>query len=274
MIRAHGLGSGFSGFAGYLRDLLGRMVAKWEEEFEDTVAHARPSLTKCQAVGGDSRFALMCLTNARWRRLILASPLKERDQVMKCLDRLLGDGTWQDMIRGEIGPHWPACLMRARGVVCARVGMDEGVFDGVGTRLKKRGAHNRTHHASEAVWLLDQHLKEVTGRRRSNLVLLAELLNAFDLPRGAEVGPRWVEKRLELSGKKGIRPSLVTARETYHAAHQCATLFLGKPAAEDVCGKACPSVRTTPLLMVEADINRQDGRLYVAGYGLKSGTLS
>jgi hypothetical protein len=62
------------------------------------------------------------------------------------------------------------------------------------------------------VWLLDQHLKEATGGRRSNLVLLAELLNAFDLPRGAEVGPRWVEKRLELSGKRGIRPSLVTAR--------------------------------------------------------------
>jgi hypothetical protein len=240
---AQGLGSEFSGFAAYVRDLLGRMVGKWMDEFDEALESARVPLTKWEQLGGDPRFAVMWLPNARWRKLVRPTPLRERDQMLKRIDGLQASGTWQDMLRGQMGPDWSATLGKARQLVLARAGIDEGLFDGVGTYLKERGAHNRTRRASEAVWLLDQHLKTATGKRRSELTLLADLLNAFDLPVGMEVGPRWVEKRLELMEKKAFRPSLLASVLTYHEAHRCAMLFQGKSVAEDVCGTACAAIR-------------------------------
>jgi hypothetical protein len=43
---AQGLGSEFSGFAAYVRDLLGRMVGKWMDEFDEALESARVPLTR------------------------------------------------------------------------------------------------------------------------------------------------------------------------------------------------------------------------------------
>lgn len=240
-----------SGFERLLQVALERVNPRWAREFEDLIRaeEVGAGLERLQQLGGDPNFAVFALTDCRWRRIKALSAPRERNRVLRALRLLLeGQGEWPDRLRALGGNEWKEIepiLRRALTNLESFHPVEESVFKTSGTRYEYETPGLLSDRATTCLLVLDWHVRQATGRTRTNRVLLGGLMDAFGLIKRSQQAPsadsaRWVEKRLERATKKD---------EHGHSPQEYARKFVVFPlvmAYHDVhewgglgCGAAC-----------------------------------
>lgn len=202
-----------SGFERLLQVALERVNPRWAREFGDLIRteEIRAGLERLQKVGGDPNFALFTLTDFRWRRIKALPAPRERNRVLRALRLLLeGQGEWPERLRTLGGDEWKEIepvLRQALTNLESFHPVEESVFKTSGTRYEYETASLLSDHATTCLLVLEWHVRQATGRRRTNRVLLGGLMDAFGLMKRSRTTPssdsaRWVEKRLERAAKK------------------------------------------------------------------------
>jgi len=240
-----------SGFERLLQDALEHMSPRWAREFEGVVRaeEVQAALDRLQKLGGDPRFAQCALTDCRWGRITALPAPRERNRLRRALRLLVdGQGEWPDRLRTLGGTEWKEAepvLRRALTNLESFHPTEERVFKTTGTRYEYETPGLLSDRATTCLIVLDWHVRQATGRRRTNRILLGSLMDGFGLIKRARMGSsadaeRWVEKRLERAAKKDERGH--SAREfaekfvvfpfvmSYHDLHQWGGL---------ACGSAC-----------------------------------
>lgn len=202
-----------SGFEGLLQVTLERVDPRWAREFQDVIRaeEVGAGLERLRKLGGDPNFALFALTDYRWRRIKALPAPRERNRYLRALRLLLeGQGEWPDRLRTLGGGEWKGIepiLQRALTNLESFHPVEESVFKTSGTVYEYETPSLLSDRATICLLVLDWHVRQATGRRRPNRVLLGGLMDGFGLikrsqqARSADVA-RWVEKRLERAAKK------------------------------------------------------------------------
>jgi len=170
-------------FAGDLRERVASSKLGNPGEFDRALAGARPALQDLSRLGGDPRFALGVLVSARWRRL--RSPGANFPKWIRALERLSGSEELDRLLQGSQEPRGRLKVAVADALQFLRsfVWQDEGVFESITTRWTEDTARWHSRRADAALAVLAWHVRAGTTARRTDLVLLAKLVEAFDLLR-------------------------------------------------------------------------------------------
>jgi hypothetical protein len=232
-----------SRFVAYLRERVVSSKLGSPGAFDGALARARPPLEELSRRGGDPRFALAVLVAARWRRL--RSPGANFPKWIRTLERLAG---WDELARLLQGAHDPrgqlmAAVANTLEFLRSFVWQDEGVFGSKTTRWTADTARWRSRGADAALAVLGWHVRVGTKARRTDLVLLARLIEAFDLirSRSGETPPvEAVTQRLNrLKGNDYYEKFVIPSRRSEFHTHHCfAARQLGEAVLER-CGTAC-----------------------------------
>ncbi len=202
-----------SGFETLLQSSLQHANPRWGREFGGLVRdeEVRAALGKLQRLGGDPYFVLFVLAHFRWRRIKPLPAPRERNRVLRALRLLLeGQGEWCDRLRVLGGDEWKDVERILRSALTSLESfhpVDESVFESRGTRHEYETPRALSDHAATCLLVLDWHVRQATGSRRTNRILLGSVMDAFGLirrsPEATSADPgRWVEKRLERATKK------------------------------------------------------------------------
>lgn len=205
-----------SGFERLLRVALERVNPRWPREFEALIRaeEVDAGLERLQKLGGDPNFALFTLTDFRWRLIKVLPAPRERNRVLRALRLLLeGQGEWPDRLRTLGGDEWNGIepiLRRALTNLESFHPVEESVFKTSGTRYEYETPSLLSDRATTCLLVLEWHVRQATGRRRTDRILLGSLMDGFGLIRRSRHEPsadvaRWVEKRLERAAKKDER---------------------------------------------------------------------
>lgn len=237
-----------SGFERLLQGALARVNARWAREFEAVIRaeEVASRLERLRKLGGDPNFVLFTLTDCRWRRIKPLPAPRDRNRLLRALRLLLeGQGEWSERLRTLGGREWKVIepvLRQALTNLESFHPVEESVFKASGTRYEYETPGLLSDRATTCLLVLDWHVRQATGRRRTDLVLLGGLMDAFGLIRRSRPTPsadraRWVEKRLERAAKKddhGHSPQEFTLKfvvfplvMAYHDVHESASLACG-----------------------------------------------
>ncbi len=240
-----------SGIEMLLQSRLERTNPRWAREFGVLVREeeVRAALGRLQRLGGDPNFALFVLTHFRWRRIKPLPAPRERNRLLRAIHLLLeGRGEWADRLRAVGGDEWKDAERILRSALTSLESfhpVDESVFESRGTRHKYETPRALSDHAATCLLVLDWHVRQATGKRRTDRVLLGSLMDAFGLIKRSPGqtsadAARWVEKRLERASKKDehghsqrefVEKFVIFARVVlYHDVHESVGLD---------CGSAC-----------------------------------
>lgn len=240
-----------SGFERLLQVALEHVNPRWAREFEDLIREEEvgAGLERLQKLGGDPNFALFTLTDSRWRRIKALPAPRERNRFLRALRLLLdGQGEWPDRVRTLGGNEWKGIepiLRRAVTNLESFHPVEESVFKTGGTRYEYETPSLLSDRATTCLLVLEWHVRQATGRRRTNRMLLGSLMDGFGLIKRSREAPsadvaRWVEKRLERAAKKdehghsqrefAERFVVFPLVMTYHDVHEWGGLG---------CGSAC-----------------------------------
>ncbi len=240
-----------SGFERLLQTALEGVNPRWAREFGDLIRaeEIRAGLKRLQKAGGDPNFALFTLTDFRWRRIKPLPAPRERNRFRRALRLLLeGQGEWPDRLRTLGGNEWKEIepvLRQALTNLESFHPVEESVFKTSGTHYEYETPSLLSDRATTCLLVLEWHVRQATGRHRTNRVLLGSLMDGFGLIKRSRTAPsadsaRWVEKRLERAAKKdkhGHSPRefaekfvVIPLVMAYHDAHEWGGLG---------CGEAC-----------------------------------
>src|SRR5712691_5121620 len=197
-----------SGIEMLLQSRLERTNPRWAREFGVLVREeeVRAALGRLQRLGGDPNFALFVLTHFRWRRIKPLPAPRERNRLLRAIHLLLeGRGEWADRLRAVGGDEWKDAERILRSALTSLESfhpVDESVFESRGTRHKYETPRALSDHAATCLLVLDWHVRQATGKRRTDRVLLGSVMDAFGLIKRSPGqtsadAARWVEKRLE-----------------------------------------------------------------------------
>jgi hypothetical protein len=237
-----------SGFQRLLQAALARVNPRWAREFEQVVREEEvvSRLERLRKLGGDPNFALFTLTDYRWRRIKPLRAPRDRNRLLRALRLLLEDqGEWSEQLRTLGGSEWKAIgpvLRQALTNLESFRPVEESVFKTSGTRYDYETPGLLSDRATTCLVVLHWHVQQASGKRRTDLVLLGGLMDAFGLIPRSRAKPsadpaRWVEKRLERAAKKddhGHSPQEFTQKfvvfplvMAYHDVHESAGLACG-----------------------------------------------
>jgi hypothetical protein len=242
-----------SGLEAHLRVRLKDANPKWTTEFDALIGDedVRDALGALRRLGGDPHFALVVVTHYRWRRIERLPALRERERLLSAVDLLLeAQGIWSDRLRGFWADDWKAVEDALRtGATHLRSyhPLVQSVFEARGTRRDPETPRMRSDYSTKCLLVLDWHVRQVSGQRRSNHRLLGRLIESLGMLKRSGAGvsadrERWVEKRLERAAKEDqdhhSRREYVERFEIgplvslYHTVHRSCGLD---------CGSACKS---------------------------------
>jgi len=92
-----------SEFRAYLRSQLARWDPRWADEWDQAIddGQAAAALGRIKRLGGDPDFCLYVLADYRWRRLRPLRDLRQREELLRAINVLLGaSDLWARMLRG------------------------------------------------------------------------------------------------------------------------------------------------------------------------------
>ncbi len=230
-------------FASDLRERLVASKLGGPGEFDRALVQARPALEELLGRGGDPRFALAVLVAARWRRL--QSPSADLSKWVRALERLADSDELARLLQGAHEPRGQLMAAVANTLEFLRgfVWQDEGVFESKTTRWTAETARWRSRGADAALAVLAWHLRAGTKARRTDLVLLARLIEAFDLirSRGGETPPvEAVKQRLKrLRGNDYYEKFVIPSRRREFHTNHCFAAWQSGDAVLRRCGTAC-----------------------------------
>src|SRR5262245_5880671 len=96
-----------SPFERFVRKRLGERDPSWVHEWDACLEETRSPLTELRRRGGDAQFVLFVLANYRWRKVVSLGSIKERDALIKQIDRLLGNkGSWFQYVQHSGAEPW------------------------------------------------------------------------------------------------------------------------------------------------------------------------
>ena len=210
------------------------------KDLDGPLERARPALEEVARRGGDPRFVLTVLATARWRRL--RSPGQKFPRWIRDLQRLTGDEELHKLVelgvtpRGQFRPVVEAALRFLQSFPW----QDVGLFDTSTTGRKRQNARWVSRRSEQALAVIAWHLKTGTTAKRTDLVLLARLAEAFNLIRSTESPPvDAVKQRLKRIKadyyQKFVIPGM---RSGFHDNHRFIA-WQSRDAAVKRCGTAC-----------------------------------
>ena len=229
-------------FAADLRDRLISHNLGNPGDFDRALDRVRPALEALARQGGDPRFALGVLVSARWRRL--RAPGKHFPRWIRTLERLSVADELHRLVHGAQNPRGQLkaavddTLQFLRGFVW----QDEGIFESTTTRRTEENARWASRRSDEALAVLAWHVRAGTTARRTDLILLASLVEAFDLirSRSGETPPvEAVKQRLKrIKGDYYQKFVIPRRRSEFHTNH-CFVAWQLQQGVLQRCGTAC-----------------------------------
>ncbi len=225
-----------SEFRAYMRRQLAGWDPRWADEWDQAMGdgQAAAALGRIKRLGGDPDFCLYVLADYRWRRLRPLRDLRQREELLRAINVLLGaSDLWARMLRGGAtglsADKMRGFLVEARLALQGVRALDDGPFSQTTTDRSPRGKAWLSDRQSMCLSLLDRHIRHGSERQRRARRVLADLLVAFGWLSASKDPERWVEKRLERIDPASRFP-LRAAYQWFHEVHRQA----GTP-----CSRAC-----------------------------------
>ena len=232
-----------SPIAADIRERLALATLAKPAEFDTALSRALPALAEVRQRGGDPRFVLGVLVSARWRRL--RPPGAKFPQWIRTLKQLAADEELHRLIGTGADPRsqLKAAASDAMRFLESFVWQDEGPFDSITTGRSVESARWASRRTDQAIAVLAWHLQRGVTTRKGYLILLAQLLEAFNLivSRGGESPPvEAVKQRVKrMKGDYYQKFAIPRYRFMFHENHG----FLAQRLRDDrlkQCGTACP----------------------------------
>ena len=226
-----------SPFERFVRKRLGNRDPSWAHEWDACLEEVRSPLAELRRRGGDAQFALFVLSNYRWRQVVSLGPIKERDALIKQIDRLLGNkGPWFQYAQQSGGEPWKAAegeLRRAKSRLLSIRPRDRSAFEETHSEQMAGGPRWDSDRSYTCLWILDWYFRQVRGVSRVKRRLLAELLLSFGFLGRSDEPILLVAQRLRRNprvrkGSRAIRNiNLAHFIRMYHVAHSEAGVECG-----------------------------------------------